>query len=166
MFEGYWNNPQATNETRRNLWHHTGDYGRFDEEGFLHFVDRKKEAIRRRGEFIVARELENAIRKCPGVFDVAAHAVDSELTEDEVKVWIIPEPGVTLTAESLFDFFRRELPYFAIPRFVELVKEFPMNQSNRVMKFELKTRPHGADSWDLEQLGLVVAREDRRGSSS
>jgi crotonobetaine/carnitine-CoA ligase len=166
MFDGYWNNPEATLDTWRNLWHHTGDYGRFDERGFIYFVDKKKEAIRRRGEFVTARELEGAILKHAGIAAVAVHGVPSELTEEEIKAWIVPEEGVALTPEDLFAFFNAELPYFAIPRFVELVQELPMNQSARVMKHELKARPHTEATWDLVLLGLVVGRDERRISGS
>jgi crotonobetaine/carnitine-CoA ligase len=164
MFDGYWNNPEATLDTWRNLWHHTGDYGRFDENGFIYFVDKKKEAIRRRGEFVTAREVEAAIVKHPDISAVAVHAVPSELTEEEIKAWIVAEDGAILTPDKLFAFFKNELPYFAIPRFVELVGDLPMNQSARVMKHELKARPHTENTWDFELLGLVVAREDRRSS--
>ena len=166
MFDGYWNNPEATLDTWRNLWHHTGDYGRFDERGFIYFVDKKKEAIRRRGEFVTARELEGAILNHPAVAAVAVHGVPSELTEEEIKAWIVPEEGVLFTPEDLFSFFTEELPYFAIPRFVELVRELPMNQSARVMKHELKARPHTENTWDLQLLGLIVSRDDRRVSGS
>jgi crotonobetaine/carnitine-CoA ligase len=163
MFDGYWNNPQATVETWRNLWHHTGDLGQFDTDGFLHFVDRKKEAIRRRGEFVTARELENAIAKHPDVDAVAVHAVASELTEDEIKAWLVPAPGASLEPEKLFAFFREQLPYFAIPRYVEVIDRLPTNQYARVMKHELKARPNGDNTWDFQQLGLVVPRDERRG---
>jgi carnitine-CoA ligase len=166
MFNGYWNNPRATLETWRNLWHHTGDYGRFDEDGFIYFVDKKKEAIRRRGEFVTARELEAAIVKHPDIAAVAVHALPSDLTEEEIKAWIVTEDGAALTPEKVFSFFRDQLPYFAIPRYVEIVDSLPMNQSARVMKHELKARPNTADTWDLEALGLVVDRKDRRASAS
>jgi crotonobetaine/carnitine-CoA ligase len=168
MFNGYWNNPEATLATWRNLWHHTGDYGRFDEKGFLYFVDKKKEAIRRRGEFVTARELELAIAKHPDIAAVAVHAVPSEITEDDIKAWIVPEDSAVITPDKLFEFFKNELPYFAIPRFVQLIDSLPMNQSARVMKHELKARPSTPDTWDLEALGLVVDRKERRtaGSSS
>jgi crotonobetaine/carnitine-CoA ligase len=163
MFDGYWNNPQATVETWRNLWHHTGDLGRFDTDGFLHFVDRKKEAIRRRGEFVTARELESAIAKHPDVDAVAVHAVASELTEDEIKAWLVPAPGASLEPVKLFAFFREQLPYFAIPRYVEVIDRLPTNQYARVMKHELKARPNDDNTWDFQQLGLVVPRDERRG---
>ena len=115
---------------------------------------------------MTARELEGAILRHPGVAAVAVHGVPSELTEEEIKAWIVPEESVMLTPEDLFSFFTEELPYFAIPRFVELVRELPMNQSARVMKHELKARPHTENTWDLQLLGLIVSRDDRRVSGS
>jgi len=162
MFDGYWDNPQATVDTWRNLWHHTGDLGRFDADGFLHFAGRKKEAIRRRGEFVTDRELEAAILKHPGIAAAAVHAVPSEITEDEIKAWLVLKPAVSLTPGDLFAYLRAELPYYAIPRFIEIVGALPMNHNARVMKHELKARPNGPSTWDLDQLGLVVPRDERR----
>lgn len=162
MFDGYWDNPQATVDLRSNLWHHTGDLGRFDADGFLWYVDRKKEAIRRRGEFVTARELETAILKHPDIAAVAVHAVASDVIEDEIKAWLVLKPGIAITPDNLFAFFREALPYFAIPRFVELIDELPRNHYSRVMKHVLKGRTNGVGAWDFESLGLVVRRGERR----
>lgn len=162
MFDGYWDNPLATVEIWRNLWHHTGDLGRFDADGFLHFSGRKKEAIRRRGEFVTDRELEMAILKHPHIAFAAVHAVPSEVTEDEIKAWLVLKPGVSLSPGEFFAFLREALPYFAIPRFIEIVGALPMNHNARVMKHELKARPNGPSTWDLDQMGLVVPRSERR----
>jgi len=118
MFDGYWNNPEATVETFRYLWHHTGDNGRFDEDGFLYFADRKKDSLRRRGENVSSIELEQAIMKHPAVAQAAAHAVPSELTEDDIKVCLVLAPGASPTIHELFDFFKSCLPYYAVPRYV------------------------------------------------
>src|SRR5690606_20323305 len=75
MFSGYWNNPLATVQSTTTLWYHTGDYGRCDEQGFIYFVDRKKDAVRRRGENVSTLEVEAAIMTHPAVVDVAVHAV-------------------------------------------------------------------------------------------
>jgi crotonobetaine/carnitine-CoA ligase len=164
MFAGYWNDPEGTLATFQNLWHHTGDSGRFDADGFLYFVDRKKDAIKRRGELVSSRELERAILKHSGVSAVTALAVPSDVTEDDIKVCIVPEEATELTPQDLFDFFRDELPYFAIPRYVELHSELPMNASQRVLKHKLR-ESNGA-TWDLEAMGLVVPRDERRSTSA
>jgi crotonobetaine/carnitine-CoA ligase len=162
MYSGYWNNPVASLEAIRNLWHHTGDYGRLDEDGYLYFVDRKKDAIRRRGEFISSMELEQAIVRHPDIATVAAYAVPSEMTEDDIKVWIIPAEGCTIEPQGLFDFCRKVLPYYAMPRYVEVVDSLPMNAALRALKHELKKRPNTESTWDMEKMGFVVSRDERR----
>lgn len=161
MFRGYWKKPEATAEAWRNLWHHTGDSGRLDTDGYLTFVDRKKDSLRRRGENVSSLELEAAIRAHPGVLAVAVHAVPSTLSEDDIKACLVPVPGVELEPTELFAFFKRNLPYFAIPRYVEVLDELPTNVMGRVQKFKLAERGVGA-GWDFEALGLTVARDERR----
>lgn len=162
MFLGYWGNPDATLETWRNLWHHTGDYGRADAEGNLYFVDRKKDALRRRGENVSSVEVETAIATHPAIAEAAVHAVPSDLTEDDIKACIVPAPGATLEPEDLFAFFRETLPYFAIPRYVEILPELPRNATLRVMKHLLRARGLTPETWDLEAMGLQVPRDERR----
>ena len=95
MMLEYYNMPDKTLETYRNLWFHTGDLGRKDEDGYFYFVDRKKDALRRRGENISSFEVERAINTHPKVLESAAVAVKSELAEDEVKICVVLKPGET-----------------------------------------------------------------------
>ena len=160
MYLGYWRKPDATIEAWRNLWHHTGDQGRMDDDGFITFVDRKKDAIRRRGENVSSVEVEIAIQRHPKIAEVAVHAVPSEISEDDIKacIVVIEEP----TPEELFVFFKQNLPYFAVPRYVEIVPELPRNATLRVMKHLLRARGITPETWDFEKLGLTVARAERR----
>lgn len=162
MFQGYWNNPKATADGWQNLWHHTGDNARFDKDGFLYFVDRKKDSVRRKGENISSIELEQAIMKYPGIVQVAVHAVPSALTEDDIKACIVPAGGTTPEIKGLFDFFKKALPYYAVPRYVEFFKELPANPHGRVQKFVLRERGVTAETIDFEALGLVVNKSERR----
>ena len=162
MYLGYWRKPEATIEAWRNLWHHTGDQGRMDDDGFITFVDRKKDAIRRRGENVSSVEVEIAIQRHPKVAEVAVHAVPSEISEDDIKACIVVVPGDAPTPDELFDFFKQKLPYFAVPRYVEIVPELPRNATLRVMKHLLRARGVTAETWDFEELGLTVARDERR----
>lgn len=162
MFAGYWRNPDATLDAQSTLWYHTGDYGRSDENGCIHFVDRKKDAVRRRGENVSTLELEIAITAHPKIAEAAAHAVPSEATEDDIKVCLVLQPGNDLDPEELFTFFRETLPYFALPRYVEIVDELPKNAVGRVMKFQLRQRTSTDQVWDLDQLRLSVQRAERR----
>jgi crotonobetaine/carnitine-CoA ligase len=171
MFAGYWGKPEATAQAWRNLWHHTGDYGRLDTDGYLSFVDRKKDSLRRRGENIASLELERAILRHPGIAAVAVHAVHavpSELSEDDIKACLVPagppdEPA-ELKPDEIFEFFKSSLPYYAIPRFVEVLDELPTNIMGRVQKFKLVERGVTDNTWDLDALGLVVERRERRTS--
>src|SRR5690606_2333350 len=97
LMAGYWNRPEATVEAWRNLWFHTGDLFTYDEDGHYYFVDRKKDAIRRRGENISSYEIEREIHEHPAVAECSAVAVPSELSEDEVCVFVVLREGATLT---------------------------------------------------------------------
>jgi crotonobetaine/carnitine-CoA ligase len=162
MFAGYWSKPEATAQASRNGWYHTGDYGRQDEDGFIFFVDRKKDALRRRGENVSSIELEAAIAAHPKIAEAAVHAVPSELTEDEIKVCLVLVPGAEVSPDELFGFFRETLPYYAIPRYIEVLTELPKNGVARVMKHMLRERGLNAATWDLEALSLTVGRDKRR----
>lgn len=162
IFQGYWNDAEATAKIFRNLWHHTGDNGRFDEDGFLYFADRKKDSLRRRGENISSIELEQAVMRYTGVTQAAVHSVPSELTEDEVKVCIVRAPGAEIDIKALFDFFKKSIPYYAIPRYVEFVESLPTNVNGRVQKFVLRERGITPQTIDLEAAGMVLEKSERR----
>ena len=165
MYSGYWNKPEETVAAWRNLWHHTGDMARLDDAGRLVFVDRKKDALRRRGENVSSLELEAAILGHPGVAAVAVCAVASPLGEDEIKACIVPAPDATLEPGELFGFFKEHLPYFAIPRYVQIRQSLPANALGRIMKHVMRSEGVTDDTWDLEALGHQVTRHERRGSA-
>jgi crotonobetaine/carnitine-CoA ligase len=146
----------------RGGWHHTGDLGRFDEDGYLIFVDRKKDALRRRGENVSSVQLESAITSHPKIAEAAVIAVPSEMTEDDIKACIVLEGGVSISPEELFGFFAETLPYFAMPRYVEVVDALPKTATMRVQKHVLREAGITPATWDFEALGLRLAREDRR----
>src|SRR5690554_7697367 len=85
MFQGYWRRPEATLNAMKNMWFHTGDIGKFDEDGFFYFVDRKKDYLRRRGENISSFEVESAFSNHPAIAEVAVHAVLSDKGEEDRK---------------------------------------------------------------------------------
>ena len=138
MFAGYWNRPDSTVEATRNLWFHTGDLGRVDADGFLFFVDRKKDALRRRGENISSFEMEKTLFGNAAFRDVAVHAVPSELGEDDVKITVVLQDGAQLTEEELCRWMAERVPYFAIPRYVEFRDDLPRNPVGRVLKYQLR----------------------------
>jgi len=132
------------------------------EAGSLFFVDRKKDALRRRGENVSSIEVEQAVCAHPKIAEAAVHAVPSPMTEDDIKACLVLVPGEQVTPEELFAFFRDRLPYFAVPRYVEIVDQLPRNATMRVMKHVLRDRGLTDQTWDLEKLGFGVPRSDRR----
>ncbi len=158
MFEGYWGRPEATVEASRNWWFHTGDIGRVDEDGYLFFVDRKADYLRRRGENISSFELERTLMSHGGLADVAVHAVPSTLTEDDVKVTATRKEGAAVTEEELFRWCIDRLPYFALPRYIEFRSELPRSPVGRVLKRELRTEGVTAATWDAATSGVSYER--------
>ena len=147
---GYYNMPAETQEAWRNLWWHTGDGLRRDAEGWYYFVDRLKDAIRRRGENISSYEVEQALLGHPAIAEVAVVAVpaDQEAGEDEVLAVIVPEPGVEIDAPDVWAFADRRLPYFAVPRYLRFIPELPRTPSEKVRKVELRAAGTGAGTHD------------------
>jgi crotonobetaine/carnitine-CoA ligase len=162
MFDGYWRDPDRTLDAYRKLWYHTGDTARRRPSGELEFVDRKSDSMRRRGENVSSMELESSISAHPAVAEVAVHAVPSAQTEDDIKAWIVLTPGEQVSPDELFEYLRMTLPYFAIPRYIEIVDALPKNAVGRVMKHILRERANSADTIDFDHLGFSVAPAQRR----
>ena len=158
MFAGYWNRPDATVDALRNLWFHTGDLGRLDDDGFLFFVDRKKDYLRRRGENISSFEMERTVVAHEAITDVAVHAVASEQGEDDVKVTAVLVAGAELSEEELCRWCAERVPYFAIPRYVEFRDDLPRNPVGRVLKYQLRDEGVTPATWDREAAGVVFER--------
>ena len=143
--QGYFAMPDKTTEAFRNLWFHTGDGLRRDEEGWYYFVDRLKDAIRRRGENISSYEVEQGLASHEAIYEVAAIGVpaDQEAGEDEVMVFVVPEAGATITPDEVWAHADVQLPAFAVPRYVRIVDELPKTPSEKVRKVVL--REQGVD---------------------
>jgi crotonobetaine/carnitine-CoA ligase len=124
-----------------------------DSEGFFKFVDRKKDAIRRRGENISSWEVEKIINNHHAVAECAAIAIKSEMAEDEVMVCVVKEPNSTLTPESLLDFCHDNMAYFMVPRYVRIMKQLPQTPTLRVQKAVLRQEGITPDTWDREAAG-------------
>ena len=160
IMSGYYKMPEATVRDTRNLWLHTGDRGRLDEDGYLYFVDRKKEAIRRRGENISAYEVEMLVAKHPSVLEVAAVPVTSELSEDEVMIYVVCRDDEKVSEEELVRFANRNMAHFMVPRFVHFIDALPKTASEKIEKYKLKTwaEQNRASLWDREAVGLKLER--------
>jgi crotonobetaine/carnitine-CoA ligase len=146
MSVGYFEMPERTAEALRNCWFHTGDGLRRDGDGWFYFVDRLKDALRRRGENISSYELEQAILQHPEIAECAVVAVpaDQEAGEDEVMAFIVRVSGGSIGVEEIWEYCDRRLPYFAVPRFLRFVDRLPKTPSEKVQKAVL--RKSGVDS--------------------
>jgi crotonobetaine/carnitine-CoA ligase len=158
MFAGYWRRPEETLGVLRNLWFHTGDLGRLDDDGFLSFVDRKKDYLRRRGENISSFEMERTYHGHPAIKDVAVHSVASDVGEDDVKVTAVLQSDVALTEAELCEWSVERVPYFAVPRYIEFRDDLPRNPVGRVLKYQLRDDGVTPTTWDREASGVTFER--------
>ena len=159
MNSGYYKNAEATAKAWRSGWFHTGDAFRCDEDGFFYFVDRVKDAIRRRGENISSFEVESQVMMHPGVREAAVIGVPSEYSEDEVMAVIALIDGADIDMAELASFMAEKLPYFMVPRYVRVLDELPKTPTNKVQKAKLRTQGVTADTWDREASGIKLRRE-------
>ncbi|KSQ25033.1 ATP-dependent acyl-CoA ligase [Pseudomonas aeruginosa] len=148
MFEGYWNRPADTLKVMRNMWFHTGDIGKMDEDGFFFFLDRKNDYMRRGGENISGFEMERSFLAHPQIEEVAVHAVFSELSEDEVKVTVVLREGSTLSEEELCRWAIERVPYYVVPRYIEFRNELPRSPVGRILKYRLRDEGVTESTWD------------------
>jgi crotonobetaine/carnitine-CoA ligase len=148
IFLRYHRQPDATLEAFRNLWFHTGDLGTIDDDGYLHWVDRRKDAIRRKGEMISSRDVETAALSFPDVVEAAAVGVPGDLGEEEVKLVVRPEEGASVAIQELWEHCRSLLPDFAVPRYFEEVPEFARTATHKVDKAALRASGVGDRTWD------------------
>jgi crotonobetaine/carnitine-CoA ligase len=148
MNAGYYGMPEPTAGAWRNGWFHTGDAFRYDEDGNYYLVDRLKDAIRRRGENISSFEVEAVVRTYPGIADCAAIGVPAPLGEDDVMVVVELADGATLDPAALHEWLQTALPKFMVPRYID-VAPLPRNATTqRVKKFELRSRGVTATTWE------------------
>jgi crotonobetaine/carnitine-CoA ligase len=154
---GYFHMPEKTAEAWRNGWFHTGDGFIRDADDNFFFVDRIKDALRRRGENISSFEVESAINEHPSVAESAVIGVPSELGEDEVKAVVVLEPGEVLAPEDLITFLIPLLPRFMVPRFIEIVPELAKTDATqRTLKFALRENALNEHTWDREAAGMEL----------
>jgi crotonobetaine/carnitine-CoA ligase len=155
---GYLGDPDKTAKAYRNGWLHSGDALYQDRDGSFHFADRMDDAIRRRGENVSSQEVETHVNQHPAVLESAVVAVPSEHLEDEIKAVVVLREGETADEESIYRFLAERLPYFMVPRFIELAKDLPKTPTAKIRKFELRTG--GTElAWDSYAAGLISRRD-------
>jgi len=156
---GYNADAEATARAWRNGWFHTGDAFRQDADGQFFFVDRIKDAIRRRGENISSFEVESAVTLHPAVREAAAVAVPSPESEDEVLVAVALVDGATLDPAELIAFLRPRMAHFMIPRYLRVLPELPKTPTAKVQKVALRAEGVTPDTWDREAAGIRITRD-------
>jgi len=150
MSHGYLNDAEATARAWRNGWFHTGDLFRRDADDNYFFIDRLKDAIRRRGENISSFEVELALLKHPAIREAAVLPVPAEESEDEVLAVVALVPGQTLKPDALIEFLGDELAAFMIPRYLRFVNQLPKTPTQKVEKHRLREQGITIDTWDRE----------------
>jgi carnitine-CoA ligase len=155
---GYFAAPEKTAEAWRDAWFHSGDRVIRDADGYFKFVDRLKDAIRRRGENISSFEVEQVLLSHPEVATAAAFPVRSELAEDEVMAAVVRQQGSALSEADLVQFCAPRMPYFAVPRFIEFCDALPATENGKIQKFKLRERGVTAATWDREAAGIKISR--------
>jgi carnitine-CoA ligase len=156
---GYIGMPGRTVEAWRNLWLHSGDRGRIDADGWFYFEDRATDSLRRRGENISSYEVENMVATHPAVSEAVAVAAAADVGEDEVWVLVILREGHSLTPEELLRHCAGRMPYFMVPRYLDIVTDFPRTPTAKVEKYKLRAAGPGPSSWDREAHGWKVTRD-------
>ena len=168
MFDAYMSMPEDTLAAFRNQWFHTGDRASMDDDGYVYFVDRMKDCIRRRGENISSWELERSILGHADVAEAAVVGVPSELSEEEVMAVVVPREGVELDPPTIVEHCVEHLPRYAVPRYVRVVATLPKTPSERVEKYKLRATGITLDTWDGDTWdgdtwnSDAVGRGDRR----
>ncbi len=151
---GYYNQPAKTVEAWRNFWFHTGDAGRMDADGYVYFIDRIKDCIRRRGENISATDIEAGFAGLAGVLEIAAYGVASSIDggEDEIMVAVVQADGMSVTADAIAAHARETMPRFVRPRYLDFRVSLPKTATEKVRKADLKAQGVTAATIDLEGL--------------
>lgn len=146
---GYYGMPEATAQAWRNGWFHTGDGFIYDEAGYYYFVDRLKDTIRRRGENISSFEVEAIVCEHSTVSECAAVAVPSDVTEDEILIFVVPAAGATVDPPQLVADLIQRMPRYMVPRYIEVLDELPKTLGTlKAKKAELRKRGITATTWD------------------
>jgi len=162
MTTGYNGMPEATARAWRNGWFHTGDVFRKDAQDNYFYVDRAKDAIRRRGENISSLEVEREVLAHPAVQEAGAIPAINPGGEDDVMIVVAPKPGVVIDPAELLQFLIPRMAHFMVPRYVRIVASLPKTPTNKIQKAELRKEGITADTWDRDAAGIVVKRERLR----
>lgn len=155
---GYLNRPEATANAWRNGWFHTGDLVRRDADGNYFFVDRLKDAMRRRGENVSSLEVEAEVMTCAPVAEAAAVGIPSELGDEEILIAVAAKPGATVDPKALAEYLIPRMPHYMVPRYFRVLDQLPKTPTNKIMKVEIRREGVTGDTWDREAAGMILKK--------
>lgn len=155
---GYLNRPDATAAAWRNGWFHTGDLVRKDVEGNFFFVDRLKDAVRRRGENVSSLEVESEVLGYDAVAEAAVVGIPSELGDEDILVAVVAKRGQSVDPQELIEYLVPLMPHYMVPRFVRTMDELPKTATNKLMKYAIRDNGITYDTWDAEAEGIFLRK--------
>ncbi|MFZ0929794.1 MAG: AMP-binding protein [Syntrophobacteraceae bacterium] len=158
IFMEYYGMPEVTAKAFRGLWFHTEDLGYFDEQGYLFFVDRLKDAIRRKGENISSYEVEQILLKHPDIAQVAVVRAKSEFDDEEALAVVVPHPGRHVSPESILSYAKENMPHFWVPRYIRFTDALPATATGRIEKFKLREQGITRDTYDRKAVSSPSGR--------
>ena len=155
---GYLNRPDATAAAWRNGWFHTGDLVRKDVEGNFFFVDRLKDAVRRRGENVSSLEVESEVLGYDAVAEAAVVGIPSELGDEDILVAVVAKRGKSVDPQKLIEYLIPLMPHYMVPRFIRTMDELPKTATNKLMKYAIRDNGITYDTWDAEAEGIFLRK--------
>ncbi len=159
MMNGYVNKSDETVRVSRDLWFHTGDFGRCDSDGFFYFISRHKDRIRRRGENVSPMEVEAILCRHPDIADCAAIGFPAREGEDDIRVVLVAKTDQPPSPHAVMDWLAGRMPNFMMPRYIEFALSLPRNPVGKVEKYKLLDAGLAHDVWDRETEGYVIKRD-------
>jgi long-chain acyl-CoA synthetase len=138
LMKGYWNKPEETSEVIRGGWLYTGDIGYADKDGYFWITDRKKDLIIKAGENISPRVIEEVLFRHPKISEAAVIGIKEEIYGEDIKAFVVLNPGQTALAGEIIEYCRRKLTSFLVPKEVVFLKALPKNLVGKVLKKELR----------------------------
>lgn len=157
----YFGIPDVTLTAFRGGWFHTGDFAYLDEDDNLFFASRSREVIRRRGENIAATDVEHAVDASPEVRESAAVGVPSELSDDDIKIFVVPQAGSPVTPANVVEHCTQTLPRYMVPRYVEMVTDLPKTPTEKIERSKLAALPLTAGTWDTDAHAYLTAPDQQ-----
>jgi len=140
IMKGYWKKPDETRQAIINGWLHTGDLGRYDEQGYIYIVDRKQDMIVSGGENIYPREVEEVLHKHPAVLECSVFGIPHAKWIEAVHAIVAFKKGITATPDELIEFCKSNMARYKAPKSIDIIEKIPKNAAGKILKKELRQR--------------------------